>query len=292
MKHILKELKRNFNEQTILNKLIYINVSIFVFFSLIEVLSFLFQFSTSNLINKLCLPADNDRLLIQPWTFISYMFLHNGFLHLLLNMIWLHFGGRIFLQHLHPKQLLHTYILGGISGGILFIISYNYIPALKIYLNGAQALGASASVLAIIVAIATYTPNYKVQFPFIGLVKLKHIAIFTVFVDLISIPKGNTGGHITHIGGAIFGYIYIAQIQKKNNISMKMYKLKIYISNIFNKKDSARKAHRRPKSDYEFNSERANSQKKIDIILEKIANSGYDSLNKQEKATLFHASKK
>jgi membrane associated rhomboid family serine protease len=292
MKHIFKDLKRDFNKGTILNKLIYINVGIFLFFSLIEVLSFMFQFGTSPIINKLCLPADNNRLFSQPWTFISYMFLHNGFLHLLLNMIWLHFGGRIFLQHLHPKQLLYTYILGGISGGILFVISYNYIPALKIYVTGAQALGASASVLAIIVAVATHIPNYTVQFPFIGLVKLKHIAIFIVILDLISIPKGNAGGHITHIGGAIFGYIYIIQIKKSNNFSIKIHKLKKFISNIVNKKVSKKKLHKRAKSDYEFNSERANNQKDIDKILEKIANFGYESLNNQEKGILFRASKK
>ena len=292
MKHIFKDLKRDFNKGTILNKLIYINVGIFLLFSLIEVFSFMFQFSTSTLINKLCLPANNNRLIGQPWTFISYMFLHNGFLHLLLNMIWLHFGGRIFLQHLHPKQLLHTYILGGISGGILFIISYNYIPALKIYLNGAQALGASASVLAIIVAVATHTPNYTVQFPFIGLVKIKHIAIFTVVLDLISIPKGNAGGHITHIGGAIFGYIYIRQIKNGNNFSIKMHKLKKVILNVFSKKNNKKKLHKRAKSDHEFNSERANNQKDVDKILEKIANSGYESLTNQEKDMLFRASKK
>ena len=138
------------------------------------------QFDISPLLNKLYLPAENSRLISQPWTFITYMFLHSGFMHLLLNMLWLHFGGKIFLQYLHPKQLLSTYILGGISGGLLFIIAYNYIPSLKGYLYGAQALGASASVLAIIVAISTYTPNYSVQLPFIGFVKLKHLSLIHI----------------------------------------------------------------------------------------------------------------
>ena len=220
MDNILNNLKHEFKKGTILNKLIYINVGMFLLFSILGVLSFMFQFDISPLLNKLYLPAENSRLISQPWTFITYMFIHSGFMHLLFNMLWLHFGGKIFLQYLHPKQLLSTYILGGISGGLLFIIAYNYIPSLQGYLYGAQALGASASVLAIIVAIATYTPNYSVQLPFIGFVKLKHIAIFTVALDIISIPKGNTGGHIAHIGGAIFGYIYIKQLQKGNDFSI------------------------------------------------------------------------
>ena len=219
MDNILNNLKQEFKKGTILNKLIYINVGVFLLFSILGVLSFMFQFDISPLLNKLYLPAENSRLLSQPWTFITYMFLHNGFLHLLFNMVWLHFGGKVFLQYLSPKQLLSTYILGGVSGGLLFVIAYNYIPALQAYSFGALAMGASASVLAIIVSVATYTPNYSVQFPFIGFVKLKHIAIFSVVLDIISIPKGNTGGHIAHIGGALVGVLFITQWKKGKDIS-------------------------------------------------------------------------
>ena len=205
MDSILNNLKQEFKQGTILNKLIYVNVGVFLLFSILGVFSFMFQFNLSPVLDHLYLPAENSKLLSQPWAFITYMFLHNGFLHLLFNMVWLHFAGKIFLQYLNPKQLLSTYILGGISGGLIFIIAYNYIPALATYTENAQALGASAAVLAIMVAIATYTPNYSVRFPFIGIVKLKHIAIFSVMLDLLSIPKGNAGGHIAHLGGALFG---------------------------------------------------------------------------------------
>lgn len=292
MDNILNNLKHEFKKGTILNKLIYINVGMFLLFSILGVLSFMFQFDISPLLNKLYLPAENSRLISQPWTFITYMFLHSGFMHLLFNMVWLHFGGKIFLQYLHPKQLLSTYILGGISGGLLFIIAYNYIPSLQGHLYGAQALGASASVLAIIVAIATYTPNYSVQLPFIGFVKLKHIAIFTVALDIISIPKGNTGGHIAHIGGAIFGYIYIKQLQKGNDFSTGFSNFFERLVNTFKYKSKLKTVHKRAKTDYEFNSGKSAQQKEIDKVLEKISKSGYESLSKEEKATLFSASKK
>jgi len=292
MDNILNNLKQEFKKGTILNKLIYINVGVFLLFSILGVLSFMFQFNISPLLNKLYLPAENSRLISQPWTFITYMFLHNGFMHLLLNMLWLHFGGKIFLQYLHPKQLLSTYILGGISGGLLFIIAYNYIPSLQPYLYGAQALGASASVLAIIVAIATYIPNYSIQFPFIGFLKLKHIAIFTVALDIISIPKGNTGGHIAHIGGAIFGYIYAIQLQKGIDFSTGSFNFFKRLVSTFKNKKKLKTAHKRAKTDYQFNSFKSAQQKEIDKVLEKISKSGYESLSKEEKATLFSASKK
>jgi membrane associated rhomboid family serine protease len=292
MDSILNNLKQEFKQGTILNKLIYINVGLFLLFSILGVLSFMFQFDLNPILNKLYLPAENSKLLSQPWTFITYMFFHNDFLHLLFNMIWLHFGGKIFLQYLNPKQLLNTYIFGGISGGLLFIISYNYLPALTIYTQSAQALGASAAVLAIVVAIATYTPNYSVRFPFIGIVKLKHIAIFCVVLDVLSIPKGNAGGHIAHLGGALFGHFYIKQLQKGNDYSIGFVKWMNSFATLFKPKNKFKTVYKRPKTDQQFNTEKSEKQKAVDVVLEKISKSGYESLSKEEKATLFSASKK
>jgi len=292
MDNILNKFKLEFKQGTILNKLIYLNVGVSLLFSILGVFSFMFQFNLSPVLDKLYLPAENSKLLSQPWTFITYMFLHNGFLHLLFNMVWLHFAGKIFLQYLSPKQLLSTYILGGVSGGLIFIISYNYIPALAIYTENAQALGASAAVLAIIVAIATYTPNYSVRFPFIGIVKLKHIAIFSVMLDLLSIPKGNAGGHIAHLGGALFGYIYIKQLQKGNDFSIGFIKWINNTANLFKPKSKLKTVHKRKKTDTQFNAEKSAQQIAVDIVLEKISKSGYESLSKEEKSTLFSASKK
>ena len=292
MDSILNNLKQEFKEGTSLNKLIYINVGIFLLFGILGVLSFMFQFNIDSFLERLYLPADNNKLLTQPWAFVTYMFFHNGFLHLLFNIIWLHFAGKIFLQYLNPKQLLSTYILGGISGGILFIIAYNYVPALTIHTQNAQALGASASVLAIVAAIATYSPNYSVRFPFIGIIKLKHIAIVCVILDVLSIPQGNAGGHIAHLGGALFGYFYIKQLKKGNDISNGFINFLNKLVNTFKTKSKLKTVHKRSKSDKQFNKEKTEQQKAVDLVLEKISKSGYESLSKEEKATLFSASKK
>lgn len=292
MNSIFNNLKQEFKQGTILNKLIYINVGLFLLFSILEVFSFMFQFSITPLLSKLYLPANNSTLVTQPWTFITYMFLHSGFFHLLFNMVWLHFGGKIFLKYLQPKQLLSTYILGGISGGLLFILAFNNIPALQGLTIDAKALGASASVLAIMVAVATYSPNYSVNLPFIGIVKLKQIAIACVLLDILSIPNGNAGGHIAHLGGAIFGYFYIKQLKKGKDHTKGFNNFIDKLLNTFKSKNKIKTVHKRSKSDYEFNSEKTARQKEIDKILEKIARSGYDSLSKDEKAELFSASKK
>ncbi len=292
MDSIFNNFKQEFKQGTILNKLIYINIGLFLLFSILEVFSFMFQFSITAFLSKLYLPANNSILITQPWTFITYMFLHSSFLHLLFNMVWLHFGGKIFLQYLQPKQLLSTYILGGISGGLLFILAFNYVPALQGLTLDARALGASASVLAIMVAIATYSPNYSVHLPFIGIVKIKQIAIVCVVLDILSIPNGNAGGHIAHLGGAIFGYFYIKQLKKGNDFSKGFSNFIGRLLNTFKPKSKLKTVHKRSKTDYEFNSEKTAKKKKIDKILEKIAKSGYESLSKEEKATLFSASKK
>jgi len=292
MDSILNNLKQEFKQGTILNKLIYINVGVFLLFGILGALSFMFQFNIHPFLERLYLPAESSILVTQPWTFVTYMFLHNDFLHLLFNMIWLHFGGKIFLQYLSPKQFLSTYILGGISGGLLFILAYNYVPALTMHTQNAQALGASASVLAIMVAIATYSPNYSVRFPFIGIVKLKHIAIFCVVLDVLSIPQGNAGGHIAHLGGALFGYFYIKQLKKGNDISNGFSNFLNKLVNTFKTKSKLKTVHKRPKSDKQFNTEKIKQQKAVDLVLEKISKSGYESLSKEEKATLFSASKK
>lgn len=292
MDSILNNLKNEFKEGTILNKLIYINIAMFLLFSILSVFSFMFQFNISSLLASLYLPAKLSIIIKQPWSFISYMFLHNGFLHLLFNMLWLHFSGKIFLQYLNPKQLLSTYILGGLFGGLLFIITYNYVPVFQPLANGAAAVGASASVFAIMIAIATYTPNYTVQFPFIGFVKIKYIAIFMLFLDILSIQSVNAGGHIAHLGGALFGYFYIKQLKKGKDFSINFSNLLQRIIKTLDTRTKLKKIHKRAKSDYDFNNEKATKQKEIDEILEKIGNSGYESLSKEEKGILFSASKK
>ena len=291
MKDLLQKLSHEYRKSSILNKIIYINIGVFLFISIFESFAFITQINIQHYLEKLFLPADTNKVISRPWTFLSYMFLHNNIFHLLFNMMWLYFAGNIFLLKLTQKKLLESYILGGICGGLLFIISYNYIPALSVYKIDAKALGSSAGVLAIVIASATSSPNYNIRLPLIGLVKLKTIAIICVLIDIISIPKGNAGGHIAHLGGALFGYLYVKQLKykKTSNIISELF---CSITQMFSKKKTLSKIHKRPKSDYSFNKEKYEKEKNIDIIFEKISKSGYESLNKDEKEKLFKSSKK
>jgi membrane associated rhomboid family serine protease len=274
---LINKLIKDFKNTNILYKLIYINVGIFLTYNILIVMCSLFMLDASPSIEKLILPSNTNTLIKQPWSIISYMFFHKTFIHLLFNMIWLHFSGKLFLDYFSEKQFLSTYFMGGICGGLLFILSFNYLPAFEIVNQNAKAMGASASVLAIMFAISTHIPNYRIQIPFIGMIKIKYLAFALIILDIISIPKGNAGGHIAHIGGALFGYIYIKQLNKGVDISKNLYQIinMIFAMNIFGKKNNIKK-----------------NQNKIDNILEKISKSGYSSLNKNEKEILFKASKR
>ena len=273
---IINKLINEFKNANILYKLIYLNVGIFLLYNILSVISSLFILDVGPSLEKLILPSNTSTLIKQPWSIISYMFFHKTFIHLLFNMIWLHFAGKLFLDYFNEKQFFSTYILGGLCGGILFILSFNYLPAFEIANQNAKAMGASASVLAIMFAISTHIPNYRIQIPFIGMLQIQYLAIALIILAVISIPKGNAGGHIAHIGGALFGYIYAKQLNKGIDISKNLYQLINIVSlkNIFKKQNKTKK-----------------NQTKIDTILEKISKSGYSSLNKQEKEILFNASK-
>ena len=275
--NFLDNLKREFGIANMLNKLIYINVFSFLVLNIFSVIFSLLLIDISSIKELLMLPSSTEEVIKKPWSLISYMFIHDNFIHLLFNLIWLHFGGKLFLQYLNQKQLLYTYILGGLFGGILFIIAFNNLPALIPYSENAKALGASASVLAIFFAIATYIPNFQVSIPFIGFIKLKHIALIYIILDFLNIPNGNVGGHIAHLGGAIFGFFYVKQFTQKS-AKNKQNQFLSYLKNIFNFQKSKNK--------------KSYKMKEIDLILEKISKSGYNSLTKIEKELLFKSSKK
>ena len=275
--NFLDNLKREFGIANMLNKLIYINVFSFLVLNISNVIFSLLLIDISSIKELLMLPSSTEEVIKKPWSLISYMFIHDNFIHLLFNLIWLHFGGKLFLQYLNQKQLLYTYILGGLFGGILFIIAFNNLPALIPYSENAKALGASASVLAIFFAIATYIPNFQVSIPFIGFIKLKHIALIYIILDFLNIPNGNAGGHIAHLGGAIFGFFYVKQFTQKS-AKNKQNQFLSYLKNIFNFQKSKNK--------------KSYKMKEIDLILEKISKSGYNSLTKIEKELLFKSSKK
>ena len=230
---IINDLKNSFKQGNLLSRLIYINLGVFVIIKILGVFFFLFNLSSYEIIDLLALPAESKKLLSKPWTIITYMFVHKGFIHLIFNLLWLYFGGTIFLKYLSNKQIVSTYILGGLTGGLFFILAFNYFPVFESVLAQSVAVGSSASVLAILIAIATYVPNYIVNLTFIGRVKLKHIAIVSIVLDLILIPQGNAGGHIAHLGGAFYGFYYSRQLLKGKDTSRWFNHLMDYMVNLF-----------------------------------------------------------
>ena len=291
MNSIYNDIKSTFKQGSMLNKLIYINLGFFLTYKLVVVFLFLLNTESFQMISNIGVSSNFEVLKIKPWTLISYMFFHKGFLHLLVNLMWLFFSGKIFLRYLSNKQLMSTYVLGGISGVLFYILAFNYLPAFKDVQS--IAIGASASVLAVLLAIATYVPNYKVELTFIGRVKLRQIAIFSIILDILLIPQGNAGGHIAHLGGAFYGYLFAKQLKSGNNISKWFDQLTAFLSSIIKKKSIPLKTvHKRAKNDDQWRKEKVQTQQNINIILEKISKSGYESLSKEEKDTLFKASKK
>lgn len=284
---------------SISEKLIVVNVAVFVLFFLFRTLAFLFNLPSDFLLEWFVFPKEPAEFLFKPWTIITYAFLHSGIWHILSNMLILYYAGTYFLNYFSAKKMLNFYFLGAIFGALLYMLSYNVFPAFagtgKSYL-----LGASAAVMSVLVGIATHIPHMRVRLLLIGSVKLWWIAAFLVLLDVIQIPVSNPGGHLAHLGGAAFGYVYAKQLGKGNDIASGFEKLVDWFSSLFSSKPSVKKSplktvHRKKTERYSAYSssyrKKNDDQERIDAILDKISKSGYDSLSKQEKDYLFNAGK-
>ena len=297
---MFEEIKRMYYSGNIIIKLIFVNVAVFLLINILGLFSFLFTGSGIaglGIIDWLAVPSSLGRLLTRPWTIITYAFLHYDFLHILFNMLWLYWFGKIFLEFLNQKQLLSVYLLGGISGAALYVLAYNIFPVFSVAVNYSYALGASAAVYAVVVAISAFVPDYSIILMFIGRVKIKYIALFVVILDLLSISGGNAGGHIAHFGGALFGFLFAMQIKSGSDITAWFTSITGKISDIFKSKPKMRVTEnkfkkKKPVSDMEYRKQQAADQAVIDKILEKISKSGYNSLSKEEKEILFRMSNK
>jgi hypothetical protein len=205
----------------------------------------------------------------------------------------LYFGGILFMQFLGGKKLLSTYIIGGLVGAIFYILAFNYFPVFSQITKISVALGASASVMAVLVAIAVYMPDFVVQLFIFGRIKLKYIALAFVIIDLISIDKENPGGHIAHLGGALWGFVYIMMMKNKFDVYKIFNPIRNFFKNIFTPKPKMHVEYKksRPLTDDEYNKNRVEKQKRIDSILDKISKYGYTSLSKEEKDFLFSSDK-
>jgi membrane associated rhomboid family serine protease len=286
--------------------LIGVNVLIWVIIFLIRLVEFLFNTDNvlvagltpwiSAIVSWLAVPASLQALALKPYTIFTYMFLHVEFMHILFNMLWLYWFGQIFLQFLSGKQLYATYILGGLAGALIFIAAFNFFPVFERSLPASIALGASASVMAIVVCISFFVPDYTVHLIFLGPVKIKYIAMFFLVMDIAMIQSGNAGGHFAHMGGAMWGFSYV-QLLKKGidpTVIFSSKWLSIFAFDNKSQKSKFKKVHvaKKPVNDDEYNRQRAARQLQIDIILEKISRSGYASLTKDEKDFLFKSSNK
>lgn len=294
---LLDDIKNAFKNGTVVTQFILVNIAVFLLVNIVNLFYFLFSISPEyqfDLVQWLAVPADWRLLLFsKPWTIITYMFLHEGFFHILFNMIMLYFGGQLFVEYLGSSRFTTTYFLGGIAGALLYILVFNIFPAFDSIVPFTLALGASASVLAVFVAIATYIPNFTVNLILFGPVRLKFIAVVLVILDLISIDKGNAGGHIAHLGGAIYGYLAMAQLKKGRDFSIGFMKLIQSSKSLFSRKSKSKLkvSHVQYNKTSTSSSAAKSKQEAIDQILDKISKSGYDSLSKQEKDELFKISK-
>ncbi|MBR5782283.1 MAG: rhomboid family intramembrane serine protease [Bacteroidales bacterium] len=287
--NILEGLKRFFLQKNVLSRLMLINITIWLICLFICVFTWLFNISDISFVTKLfAVPSDIATLAEKPWSIFTYMFLQEQFGHLFFNMLMLYYGAKIFLQYFSQKQLLLTYIIGGLVGALFFILAFNAFPVFENMKGHAVALGSSASVLSILIAAATYRPDYTLNLFLLGQVKMKWIAIVFVVIDFLSISKGNSGGHIAHLGGALWGFLYAYMLNKDFDIYRifkKRARIKVKTVNTENYQG-------RPKTDEQYNAERAQAQEETDRILEKIAKNGYSSLSDKEKEFLFRQSKK
>lgn len=280
-------------------QIIVINILLFAFIRITEVF-FIFGGSSdvfNSIFRLLQLPAEVPRFLLQPWTLVTYFFTHHDFFHILFNMLFLYWFGRIINEFLGQNKVIELYVLGGLAGGLLYIILYNLIPFYSDRVVGSYMLGASAGVYAIVVGAAVFMPNYTIFLMFLGPVRIKYIALFYVFMSFIQSTGANAGGEIAHLGGAAIGFLYISQMRAGSDIGSWIITFMNWVKSFFTRQPKIKVTHRgeskksrsKPKSKTVSVS---SDQDEIDAILDKISQSGYDSLSKEEKQKLFNASKK
>ena len=298
---IIDEIKESFRKGTTLHKLIYLNLGLFLAVQIVRIVLVLSNAYDlfPGFINYLAVPANLEVLARRPWTLITYMFLHEGFIHILFNLLWLYWFGTVFIQELGLKKLLSTYLLGGLTGGILYVVFYNVFPVFAGVREGSIALGASASVMAVVVATATYQPDRRMHLVLIGPIKIVYIALVMFILTSMVDFSVNTGGKIAHIGGALSGFLFAYYYRRGKDLTKGFDRTMDSIATWFKpgkeklKVSYKRSAEqKRPRDDKEYNKQKVAEQKEIDQILDKISKAGYDSLTSREKEMLFKLSNK
>ncbi len=281
----IDDIKHRYKTGNIVEKLIYINIGIFVLSLLLTVIFGLYKNQADFIGKWFALDYNFSSLLTKPWSIISYGFLHADFLHIIFNLIALYFIGNLFIEYFTQKQLLNFYLFGTFFGGVLFLLSHYYFPLFEG--EKSQLVGASAGISAIFIGIATYIPNYQLKIRFIGFVKLWHLAAIWIGLDILGLIGTNAGGHFAHLGGALFGFLYV------NQASTKEIKIWYKIMSLFSsKKKPLKTVYKSKNKTVKTKQNTSLTQQQIDIILDKISKSGYDSLTQTEKEFLFKQGKK
>lgn len=291
---IWDDIKRTFRQGNSLTRLIYINIAVFILITIAAVIGFLLNNPeiSEKVLYYISVPSSFKVLLLRPWTIITYMFVHQGIWHILFNMLWLYWFGSIFLEYLDQRKLVAVYLMGGISGALVYILSFNIFPVFSAVVTDSVAIGASASVMAIVIAIAAYVPDYTVHLFLFGRIKIKYMALAIFILTSVMDFSINSGGKLAHIGGALFGYLYTLNLKQGRDIGKGFNKIIDSLVTTFKPRKKLKVTHKKPANEYEYNKLKAEHQALINNILEKISKGGYDSLTKEEKETLFRESQK
>jgi membrane associated rhomboid family serine protease len=291
---IWDDIKLTFRKGSNLTRLIYINIAVFVLITIVAGIGFLLNDPgvAVKALDLFSVPASLSALLLRPWTLLTYMFTHKDIWHILFNMLWLYSFGRIFLEYLDQRKLVAVYLLGGLSGALVYILSFNIFPAFKGIVADSVAIGASASVMAVVIAIAAYVPDYTIQLFLLGRIKIKYLALGIFVLTSIMDFSVNSGGKLAHIGGALFGYLYILNLRRGRDIGKGFNCIIDFFATIFKPRKKLKVTHKKVATEYDYNAIKVEHQKQINHILDKISKGGYDSLTKEEKETLFKESQK
>ena len=283
--------------------LIAVNLVIFVILAFLKAVFFLnykdgaeaMHFFNNNVLANFTLPAKLSEIGSHPWTVLTHMFTHEGFWHILGNMLWLWVFGYIFLDLTGNRKIVPLYIYGGLAGAVAFVLSYNFFPALKPMLPDAQALGASAGVMAIAVGVTTISPGYRIFPMLFGGIPVWILTTLYLIIDLVGIPRSNTGGHIAHLSGALIGFLFIYSFRKGYDWSEWMNRFFDWVNNLLN--PDKPKNRKSIKQELFYKSERQPYKKtpniteqRVNEILDKISQKGYSSLSEEERDILKRAS--
>lgn len=269
----------------VMERLIAIMALLFVVPLLLNTLLFLFNSSFSNWLTFFELSADINTVLTRPWTIITYGFFHGSLGHIFWNMLLLYIAGGLMLNLFKARLLHNTFFVGIVVGGLIYLLSYNIFPAFQS--RSSMLIGSSAGVMAVLVFMASYMPNSPIRV-FMFSVPLKYVALLFIFLDVVQIPTSNAGGHIAHLGGALWGYLYQREFLKGNDIGAWFMRMVDAFTSLFDASKPKKKTTKRTRS---TKTASGVDQKKVDAILDKIAASGYESLTKAEKEYLFRAGK-